>query len=361
MRSTAVRYYFFLLLAAVLSCSSIKSTEQMDSKILETFRGVSIADYLIEFDSYSKRRPGLVSSSIQLRLGQGPHLLVGCMIHGDESGCLPALLDIFKKIEAREIKFHGTLTGFIGNPKAAKQGKRYLDQDLNRVFLSEAPVSYEKDRAHEIMPLIQSADLFLDLHQTIEPTEKAFYTFAFGELQYQWARFLEGANFLMTRPGNVAFATGSRTANEYGTSFNVPSVTFESSQKGMTEIAYDRNFKIILRAIEGLIHLKDSRDVKALRSLARNAKELRLLKRVANFRFVDSKMRLNAGFFNFSQVQKGEVIGSQGDDLPLLAPESGFLVFPKYPRRNEKGEAAPPLPSDLFLIQQEAKLAEFLK
>ena len=54
----------------------------------------------------------------------------------------------------------------VGNKKALKINKRYIDQDLNRSFPGKKDGNYEEDRAFELTPIIKSADLVIDIHST---------------------------------------------------------------------------------------------------------------------------------------------------------------------------------------------------
>lgn len=56
-------------------------------------------------------------------------------IHGNETAGVFALNEIFKSIDPNQVK--GTIYGISGNLKALKNNQRYLDLDLNRVWLNK--------------------------------------------------------------------------------------------------------------------------------------------------------------------------------------------------------------------------------
>jgi succinylglutamate desuccinylase len=345
------------------SCATPKVDQSPVPQQDQIYQGLSLEQYFAKFRELEKQHPGPINSSIQLKAKKpkGPHFVIGCAMHGDEIGCLPPVIEAIEEILSGKITFNGTLTVFWGNRKASLLNKRFLEQDLNRVFLEQAPASYEKDRAKEIMPLLLSADLFVDFHQTIESTDKAFYTFAFHAIPYHWAKYLEGADTLVTRAANVTFAAGSLSGTEYATEHGIPALTLEASQKGLSQEAFDHDFKVINRAITALNKMGKDRRLSSLIKFSRKSNELTLLKRVANQPFTDPKVRLKAGYKNFSHVTKGEAIGFNPDASTLTAPANGYLLFPKYPVRNANGEALQPLPSDLYLLLQEATIKEFKK
>ncbi|MBI4143621.1 succinylglutamate desuccinylase/aspartoacylase family protein [Candidatus Woesearchaeota archaeon] len=58
----------------------------------------------------------------------------------------------------------------IGNPKAIKKNKRYIDADLNRVFPGNKKGNYEQRRAYELTKQLKNQTV-IDLHSTSEKCE----------------------------------------------------------------------------------------------------------------------------------------------------------------------------------------------
>ncbi len=54
----------------------------------------------------------------------------------------------------------------VANQRALKLNKRFCDEDLNRCFPGNPNGNYEQRRAHELLPLIKSVDVVLDIHST---------------------------------------------------------------------------------------------------------------------------------------------------------------------------------------------------
>ncbi len=347
---------FFL--NVMIGCASTESFKKGDDPI---FAGKSLEEHLSYFASLEKKYPGPFAKSISIQLGSqsSPHLFVGCMIHGDEIGCLPAVNDFFNSTIERST-FKGTLTVFIGNPKAAFVKKRFIEQDLNRVFTNSAPDSSEKLRAQEIMKHLGVADLFIDFHQTIEPTSEPFYTFAFSEASYFWARYLQGAKTLVTRAANIEFAKGMLSATEYATQLGVPSLTLELSQKGFNDEADKITKSVLTNAVLALSLFKNPKSIAEIKKLALKSPKLILMKRSHAIPFEDSGLRLNPGFMNFSKIEKDSILGTRSNGDSWVAGKEGWLLFPKYPERDQQGKVLGPLPSDIVLIVEKAKEAEFL-
>lgn len=110
---------------------------------------------------------------------EGPHVVLVSLIHGNEYAGAIILADLlrsgFKPLCGKLTIGFANLAAFKlfdpDNPTAS----RYIDEDMNRVWddfmLFGMRHSAELDRAREIRPLIDSADILLDLHSMHWPSE----------------------------------------------------------------------------------------------------------------------------------------------------------------------------------------------
>ena len=169
----------------------------------------TVKDYLDRFEKLTKAHHGAAPWSFRFDQGKhDKHVLFGGITHGNEVGSLPALIELAEKLLIGDIVFGGTVSIVLGNVEACLEGERFIAADLNRVFLEDAPESAEKVRALEMMPLFDDVDLFIDFHQTIEPSEQPFFIFPYHASGYNWARILEPEIGLVTRDPERAFAQG---------------------------------------------------------------------------------------------------------------------------------------------------------
>jgi len=109
--------------------------------------------------------------------------LITVCIHGDEVCGLTAVNELIEEgffEENLDFK-HERVTIILGNPKAVKCNKRFVDINLNRLFTPQfienktktdklGKELYELSRLEEIAPEIEQCDEFLDLHSTSAPT-----------------------------------------------------------------------------------------------------------------------------------------------------------------------------------------------
>jgi predicted deacylase len=102
----------------------------------------------------------------------GPHAVITALVHGNELSGALALVELFESSirPARgrlSLAFVNVAAYECFDPEQPK-ASRFIDEDLNRVWdpatLDGPRRSIELDRAREIRPLIEGADMLLDLH-----------------------------------------------------------------------------------------------------------------------------------------------------------------------------------------------------
>lgn len=102
----------------------------------------------------------------------GPRLLVLGAIHGDETCGPVAIQRVIEEIQSGELVLRsGTLQCVpISNPRAYGEGKRYVEDNLNRIFKKTAdPKTYEARLANTLCALVDEADVLLDIHSSFAP------------------------------------------------------------------------------------------------------------------------------------------------------------------------------------------------
>ena len=139
-----------------------------------------------------------ISSGIWQAKGARPglHVMVLGGVHGDEK----TGIDVVKRLHSLfagggEQLAAGTLTLILGNEEAIRLNKRgtTTEHNLNRMFTKKhlygpALDFYESRRAHELAPLLASADVSIDIHSTSSPS-RPFLPCAFSprhERIYRW-------------------------------------------------------------------------------------------------------------------------------------------------------------------------------
>jgi len=273
------------------------------------------------------------------------HVVFGVMVHGNEFGSLPAVVRMVKSLQSGEVTFGGKVSIFIGNPEAAQENLRYLEADLNRVFLDTGQNRHEDRRAQQIIPILDAADVLIDFHQTILETTCPFYIFPWHRSGWQWARAIHSTDVWVTRNPKQGFSAGSKCTDEYVTDRGKPGMTVELSQKGFSTEAEHLCWNTMLDTLRVAEEVGLGQSIDAL---AQQQNELSFVETTFTERFDDPMKALVPGLVNFRTVQAGQALHAPNSP-PLIAPKSGSILFPKYPQR-EDGQAVAPWPGEIYRI-----------
>ena len=274
------------------------------------------------------------------------HIVFGIMVHGNEFGSLPGALKVIGALHRGELKFGGQVTFFVGNPEAGLANQRFLEADLNRVFLAMDDDTHEVRRAQKLMPILDDCDVFIDFHQTILETKQPFYIFPWNPTGWHWARTLGAARVWVTRHPGQAFSTGTRCADEYVRLQEKPGLTIELSEKGFNPQADAITTQAIVDALNTINRIQSGEA--NLEAFATKNPDLDFYHTVHREKFTTPDLQLRDGLVNFLGVQPGESLSATGRPS-LIAPQGGMLLFPKYPPRTE-GLATHPIPKEIYRI-----------
>lgn len=105
----------------------------------------------------------------------GPMLIFTAGIHGNETSGVQALKEVFDTLETSKPAINGSIIGIAGNLKALEKEVRYIQKDLNRIWLTEEgdPEISEFQEREEMTKIMnevfssQEKDIcFVDLHSS---------------------------------------------------------------------------------------------------------------------------------------------------------------------------------------------------
>lgn len=268
--------------------------------------------------------------------GHTRHVLIGCLIHGNENGTLPAACEFVELLKSGAVKNQGPVTVLLGNTEAALADKRFLEEDFNRVFTFDRPAqSLERRLAERVRPILDVADVFLDLHQTQTPTERAFWTFPWSAELGAWARALQIAEAVLTRKAGQAFSQGTCCLDEYVRARGRVGITAELGMRGQDVLQQSAALKGMRRLVEVVDQLAVGA---SLPQLAEQSAPLRHFSTRQVVKTQSPDYRLKPGLCNWTAVTAGEILSAPNAPR-IVAETAGYVLFPKYP---EPGEVPPP-------------------
>ena len=281
------------------------------------------------------------------------HLVITGLVHGNEVGSLPGINRVLSQLRSGELSFGGKVSFALANPEAGLADKRFLEQDLNRMFARLDDDFHECRRAAQLAPILASADVHLDLHQTILHTEEPFTIFPWHEGCWKWARVLGAASACVTRPANQGFALGGQIcADEYVRNLGKPGFTLELGRMGFSEEAAERAALAITNMLASADRI--ARGESTLDAEAEAKPELVFWQTAHREAFASGEHSLRDGLVNFTPVEAGDVLSAPGTP-EIVAPLAGRLLFPKYPERDAEGVAQAPLPSEIVRVITEVE------
>ena len=281
------------------------------------------------------------------------------IIHGNEVGSLPTIIQLIKDLESKRRTFSGKISICLGNPEAARLNRRFIDADLNRLFLSPQPKqhrsSHEGKRAKELMPILSECDLLLDLHQTNLASKRAFFIFPNSPLSEAWARTIGGTNAYVNSTPTTPNPS-YQCSDDFIWSQGKPALTLELGKAGFHESAQRVSTTAIdnlLSHIDQLVRLGIEHNNEATLQYLKGIDlgNLEIFTTVHREPYHTINHQLRDGLINFHPVEKGDVLSAQNTPM-LLAPLDGVLLFPKYPSRDHSGQINETLPKEIFRIIQ---------
>lgn len=306
---------------------------------------------LERFDRIQSAFPGPIPDCVTYGNPTGPHLVIGLIVHGNEVGSLPQALETMESLAKQKSKLVTKVSFFLGNRRAALNGSRFLETDLNRVFYDAPPPSLEAQRAKELKVLLGTADLFIDVHQAYRSSPYPFYIFAQHSPSDLWAKAIGAAPVWVTRPAGEAFDPQLLCADEWVRARGVPAITLELGYFGFSDQADGATSYLLSRALELWALVASGQ--KRLEDLSLDSTPLRLFWPKGGLSFRSPFDRLKDGINNFDPIYKDDVIGLWADGSDMVSPCSGVALFPQYPERDRSGQAIGSYSKDIikFLVE----------
>lgn len=295
-----------------------------------------------------------VSEGVQRILGHikgrrnGPTVVFLGGIHGNEPAGVIALKQVFEELNGNQESLHGEFIGIVGNLKALRKEVRFIDEDLNRIWLpdrmeaiagpSKVLNAEEKEMVglHAcIEQIIKSSTppyYFIDLHTTSGETEP-FIVMNDSMLNRSFT-----SNYpLPVILGIEEYLTGALLSyiNEMG----YVAFGFESGQH--TDKRAILNAKHFIEYTLGLVGLNPMEKTVLDRTKAKLQQYSKAPRRFYEIYYQhliqkDSLFKMLPGFVNFQFVPKGISIAMNRDGL-ITTDKKRQLFMPLYQDKGYEG------------------------
>ncbi|HEY0523712.1 MAG TPA: succinylglutamate desuccinylase/aspartoacylase family protein [Stellaceae bacterium] len=269
--------------------------------------------------------------------------------HGNEYGGLPVVNAVCDYIRKGTISPRIAIGFILGNVDAAINGRRFIERDMNRSFNRGVAETVEDRRAREVEKLLKRTQYFVDLHQTIEPSELPFFVFTYQESSLRFAQAIAPNLPVVTHWGRpFSSADDSFTSDEFVNRCGGVGLSIELGQKGFGVYQIAAGIKVCLDAIT------------AVTAALADGAEFPLVGEAANpiytwgdvVPYPAGRVVLDGGLTNFQPIRQGQRLGLH-EGKPILAAKAGLMLFPKYVRSESE-----PRPAELYRLLRRPSLSE---
>ncbi len=261
-------------------------------------------------------------------------MVLSAGIHGNETAPIELLSRIISDLFAEHLKLAVRVLFVLGNPKAIRQGVRYLENDMNRMFCGAYQQLAQDDETHRAAQLEQFTSEFFEqsqfeaqrYHYDMHTAIRASLLPVFALFPYQTQPY---DDFLI-QSLNAADLDALVYHNAVGKTFThftaercqAASSTLELGKAkpfGQNDLAEFASTDQVLRAV-----------------LSEQALPCRQKPSIRQFKVVDSvlkqsddfQLQLSADAPNFSTFQKGEVIATQQAGNYVVDNQQVWILFP---------------------------------
>lgn len=287
----------------------------------------------------------------------GPLLIILCGLHGNEKAGIEALQLLTRMIMVEPLtnpsfRFNGKMVALLGNLQAIRQGKRFIDEDLNRAWTAEkverlkagrTPHTVEEYELLDLLGVIEEEVasynpkrlVFLDLHTTSSPGG-IFAIPGVSERSKGIAKNLHAPVINGMLEGIHGTALHYLTEEKFGRPTD--GVVFEAGQHE-DPLSVNRCIAAIINCMRsvGCVYQEDVENIhdKILVDYSKNLPPVShlLYKHAIS---AEDDFEMFPGYSNFQVVSEGESIGRDRRGI-VKAPVRGRIVMPLYQNQGNEG------------------------
>ena len=293
---------------------------------------------------------------------KGPLMVFIAGIHGNELSGIQALQQIFKSLEYFKPSMNGRVVCLAANIEAIREEKRFIDQDMNRIWLSD-----EQDK--KVNEFTERDELINTISQIRNPEDEDVYFFDLHSTSAETTPFVMISDTLRNR--HMAMHIGVPVVlglleHLHGmlidaTSLSgIPTILFQGGKEGDPE-TIEHHIALVWKVLKLKSQL-DTSEISGSSEIIEKLTPSNSGKLNSAFYEISDlysfptgdEFAMNGGFHNFQKVTKGEELAVCNGDK-IRAPCKGLIFMPTYQKQGNEGfYVVNPIPQ--FWINQSAKL-----
>jgi succinylglutamate desuccinylase len=294
----------------------------------------------------------------------GPLVIALGAVHGNEPAGVQALHEVFALLEAETsiypgFQFNGKLVGLIGNLAAYATRQRFIERDLNRMWLSEVvhqvmqrpQESLEAEWRemaelvtairHEIETTQPEKVVIIDLHTTSAAGGIFTIPLDFDPESVRLARALHAPvinGLLKGLDGTMLHFAAAHGFSDCHMPDRTVSVAFEAGQHD-DPLSVSRAISATISALRatGCIRARDvdTRHDAILKQYAKRLPKVTTIRHVHHIQ-PDDNFKMRPGYVNFQRITAGEHLADDRQGR-ITAPQDGLILMPLYQPKGADG------------------------
>ena len=280
---------------------------------------------------------------------KGPTVIFIGGIHGNESSGVFAIHDVFKSINEQSLPIKGNVYGIAGNLPALQDGKRYLTEDLNRLWMSERMSALDDlEIPQDHVEKNEQAEILRTIQDILNANDGPFYFMDMHSTSSESIPFLVVNDSLLNRKFTEQYPLPMILGIEeyldgpilsYINELGYVSFGFEAGQHDDLASYQNQKAFIYLSLVFAEALNQDQFDYfHYYEQLAKNSIRAKDIYEISYRLQLDSEdvFKMNPGFVNFQRVNKGQVLAQKnGEAVKALLP--GRIFMPLYQSQGSEG------------------------
>lgn len=279
-------------------------------------------------------------------------------LHGNEPAGIEALDVMFKLLEMEphtnpDFAFKGRMIGLRGNLKAIKSGQRYLEEDLNRMFLKDnvekvrnTPYDQLNPEEQELFEILATVEneintyqpekvIVLDLHTTT--ANGGIFVIASDDPESVEIGIEMHAPVIKGMLNGLE-GTTLHFFNSENFGVDMTPITFESGQHD-DHLSVNRAIAAITNCMRtiGCVNADDVEN-RHDELLIEYSKELPKVAELITRHNINEgdQFRMKPGYLNFQEIKEGEVL-ARDKNGQIKAITNGHILMPHYQKQGQDG------------------------
>ncbi len=278
-----------------------------------------------------------------------PTLVFLAGIHGNETSGLYALKKVFNKIKKENIPIEGNVIALSGNLAALKNGERFSEIDLNRIWNHERIEKIKSNNISTSPDEKEMMEIYLQVKSILENYEKPFYFIDLHTTSSKTTPFITISDSINNRRFSSQFPVPIVLGIEeyldgpflsYINEFGHIALGFEAGQH-IDKQSIDNSEAFIWMCLgnTGCIKRNNINDYNSHTAILQKNSKLKRQFFEIDFRYeVSSKENFSMydGFINFDKISKNQPL-AKSDKKVVKSPFKGRIFMPLYQNKGDDG------------------------